>query len=374
MDKAQLKVEMGGRGLGGRDVPRCADAEPDRARILAGDGPKLLGMLDDLAESLRSRHEGDRHRSRQRRPALPRAHPARRQRIPHRPVDSVASSAASPSCIIRRAASPSAAPSRSSAPRAASARPWWPTTSRGPSPQARQTTVIADLDLAFGTAGLDFNQDPPQGIAEAVFSPDRLDDVFLDRLLSKCAEHLTCSRRPPRSTAPTTSSENSLRAIIDIAARPTALHRARRAASVDGMDAPHSCSQPTRSCSSPTPDLANLRNAKKLIDVLRQARPNDRRPRLVINMAGVPKRPEIAAGEFAKALDSELARRHPLRSATLRNRGQQRPDDRRDPAEGQDHRDLPSTSPPDRTGRPESKRASRPVFGPSSTSLQAQKA
>jgi pilus assembly protein CpaE len=30
--------------------------------------------------------------------------------------------------------------------------------------------VVTDLDLAFGTAGLDFNQDPPQGIAEAVFS------------------------------------------------------------------------------------------------------------------------------------------------------------------------------------------------------------
>src|SRR5579863_4946415 len=35
--------------------------------------------------------------------------------------------------------------------------------------------VVTDLDLAFGTAGLDFNQDPPQGIAEAVFSPDRVD-------------------------------------------------------------------------------------------------------------------------------------------------------------------------------------------------------
>src|SRR6478672_760505 len=35
-------------------------------------------------------------------------------------------------------------------------------------------SVVADLDLAFGTAGLDYNQDPPQGIADAVFSPDRI--------------------------------------------------------------------------------------------------------------------------------------------------------------------------------------------------------
>jgi pilus assembly protein CpaE len=47
-----------------------------------------------------------------------------------------------------------------------------------------QPTVVADLDLAFGTAGLDFNQDPPQGIAEAVFAPDRLDANLVDRLLT----------------------------------------------------------------------------------------------------------------------------------------------------------------------------------------------
>src|SRR5690349_1506364 len=51
-------------------------------------------------------------------------------------------------------------------------------------------SVVVDLDLAFGTAGLDYNQDPPQGIADAVFSPDRVDTAFIDRLLSKCADHL----------------------------------------------------------------------------------------------------------------------------------------------------------------------------------------
>src|SRR3954452_2438634 len=32
-------------------------------------------------------------------------------------------------------------------------------------------SVVIDLDLAFGTASLDYNQDPVQGIANAVFSP-----------------------------------------------------------------------------------------------------------------------------------------------------------------------------------------------------------
>src|SRR6202165_4226631 len=57
-------------------------------------------------------------------------------------------------------------------------------------------SVVADLDLAFGTAGLDYNQDPPQGIADAVFSPDRVDSAFVDRLLSKCTDHLSLLAAP----------------------------------------------------------------------------------------------------------------------------------------------------------------------------------
>src|SRR5665213_1275182 len=51
-------------------------------------------------------------------------------------------------------------------------------------------SVVTDLDLAFGTAGLDYNQDRPQGIGDAVFSPDRIDSAFVERLLSKCTDHL----------------------------------------------------------------------------------------------------------------------------------------------------------------------------------------
>ena len=53
------------------------------------------------------------------------------------------------------------------------------------------------------------------------------------------------------------------------------------------------------------PDLANLRNAKNLLDLLKAARPNDRRPYYCLNQVGVPMRPEISAGDFAKALDDQ---------------------------------------------------------------------
>ncbi|HEY2247696.1 MAG TPA: CtpF protein, partial [Bradyrhizobium sp.] len=52
------------------------------------------------------------------------------------------------------------------------------------------------------------------------------------------------------------------------------------------------------------PDLANLRNTKNMFDLLKASRPNDRMPLYCLNQVGIPKRPEINAGEFAKAIES----------------------------------------------------------------------
>jgi pilus assembly protein CpaE len=53
------------------------------------------------------------------------------------------------------------------------------------------------------------------------------------------------------------------------------------------------------------PDLASLRNTKNIFDLLKAARPNDRMPLYCLNQVGIPKRPEINAGEFAKAIESQ---------------------------------------------------------------------
>jgi pilus assembly protein CpaE len=54
-----------------------------------------------------------------------------------------------------------------------------------------------------------------------------------------------------------------------------------------------------------SPDLANLRNAKNIVDMLKAARPNDHRPYYCLNQVGIPKKPEIATSDFAKALEDE---------------------------------------------------------------------
>ena len=166
--------------------------------------------------------------------------------------------------------------------------------------------VVADLDLAFGTAGLDYNQDPPQGIADAVFSPDRIDTNFIDRLLSKCTDHLSLLAAPA-----------TLDRVYDFGAEAfdSILDSLRHSIPCVVLDVPHQWSAWTRRLLIAAddilivaaPDLANLRNTKNLFDMLKGQRPNDRAPLYCLNQVGVPKRPEIKAAEFAKAIESEPA-------------------------------------------------------------------
>ncbi len=165
-------------------------------------------------------------------------------------------------------------------------------------------TVIADFDLAFGTAGLDFNQDPPQGIAEAVFAPERLDANLLDRLLSKCSDRLSILAAPATVDRCYDLPEAAFDGLIDLL---------RASTPYIVLDLPHVWTAWSRRMLAAadeavlvaSPELASLRNAKSLLDVLRAARRNDPAPRLVLNGVGLPKRPEIAPADFAKAVEVE---------------------------------------------------------------------
>jgi pilus assembly protein CpaE len=164
--------------------------------------------------------------------------------------------------------------------------------------------VVTDLDLAFGTAGLDFNQDPPQGIAEAVFSPDRIDTAFVDRLLAKCTDHLSLLAAPATLDRVYDFSADAFDSIFD---------SLRATVPCVVLDVPHQWTGWSKQTLIGAddilivaePDLANLRNTKNLYDLLKASRPNDHLPRYCLNKVGMPKRPEIKAADFAKALEDE---------------------------------------------------------------------
>ncbi|WP_192179217.1 AAA family ATPase [Mesorhizobium amorphae] len=165
----------------------------------------------------------------------------------------------------------------------------------------KSEVVVADLDLAFGTANINFDQDPAQGIAEAVFSPERVDEVYLDRLLAQCAEHLSLLAAPSTLERVYDFDPDAFSQLIDTA---------QRSAPLLVLDVPHVWTGWVKSTLikadeiviTATPELANLRNTKNMVDMLKRLRPNDAPPRLIINQAGVPKRPEIGSSDFAEPL------------------------------------------------------------------------
>jgi pilus assembly protein CpaE len=167
-------------------------------------------------------------------------------------------------------------------------------------------TTIVDLDLPYGTTGLDFNEEPSQGVADALSAPERLDDVLLDRLLVKRGDHLSIF---------------ATQAVIDREYDATAdafesvLEAVRQSTPCVILDVPHVWTPWVKATLIAaddivvvaTPDLASLRNTKNMVELLRQNRPNDTPPRLVLNQVGVAKRPEIPAKDFAETIGLDPA-------------------------------------------------------------------
>ncbi|MEZ5937207.1 MAG: AAA family ATPase [Hyphomonadaceae bacterium] len=170
--------------------------------------------------------------------------------------------------------------------------------------RVKVSATLVDLDLNFGTTGLDFNQDTPATIADALMSPERFDDAVMGRLITRATERLSLF------TAPAT-----LDRTYDLHPETyvEVLERVRESVPFVVLDLPHIWSDWFKSTIMTAdevvvvagPDLASLRNGKNLIDFLKAARSNDAPPRLVLNMVGLPKRPEIPPKDFGQAIGIE---------------------------------------------------------------------
>ena len=166
---------------------------------------------------------------------------------------------------------------------------------------AQRSVILLDLDVEFGTAGLDFNQEPTRTIADALVDADDLDDVKLGRLLIEHSPNLKLLAAPA-----------SLDQTIDIdeASALQLLEAVKRSADIVVADIPHTWSAWVRQCVLQMdeivliagPDLASLRNAKNMYETLVQRRANDTPPKIILNQVGMAKRPEIPMKDFADIL------------------------------------------------------------------------
>ena len=188
----------------------------------------------------------------------------------------------------------------------------------------RQDVLILDMDLPFGTAGLNFNQDPPNGISDALLANDKMDQTMLDRLVSKAANHINLLTAPATLDRTSDFAERDFEQIVEMSQKSTPIVI---------LDLPHVWTAWVRHTLATVdeivivaePDLANLRNAKNLADTIKALRPTESRPSLVVNKVGLPKRPEINPTEFAASIDCRLLGQIPFDAAlfgTAANNGQ----------------------------------------------------
>lgn len=187
-----------------------------------------------------------------------------------------------------------------------------------------QEVLIVDLDLPFGTAGLNFNQDPPNGVADALYAKEKVDSTLLERLMYKTANNIQLLAAPGTLERSYDFSETDFDAILELSQANIPLVI---------LDIPHMWSSWIAHTIATLdeivivaePDLANLRNTKALADKIKQLRPEDDKPKLILNKVGLPKRPEISPTEFASTVDMELIGTVPFEGGlfgTAANNGQ----------------------------------------------------
>ncbi len=168
--------------------------------------------------------------------------------------------------------------------------------------QTNTQASVLDLDFGFGTAGLNFNQDPSVTLGDVLRNLDRVDSNTIDRLLVSCGDKLNLAVAPALLDRTYDFNEGDFDQLLDAV---------RSLVPLVVLDVPHVWSAWSRRTLVASdeliivaaPDLANLRNARNIIDVMRNARPNDQAPKLILNMTNVQKRPEISVEDFSRALE-----------------------------------------------------------------------
>jgi pilus assembly protein CpaE len=154
--------------------------------------------------------------------------------------------------------------------------------------------------------------------------PERPDTALMERLLSKCTDRLSLLAAPATLDQVYDFGADAFDAIFDTL---------RMTTPCIVLDVPHQWSAWTKRALVGAddilivaePDLANMRNAKNMLNVLKASRPNDRPPLYCLNQVGMHKRPEITTREFAKAIESQPIAAIPFDSkmfGTAANNGQ----------------------------------------------------
>lgn len=159
--------------------------------------------------------------------------------------------------------------------------------------------TLVDADLPFGTAALNVNQDPFNGLADILFAQEKPDENMIDRTLCKVSDTLSLL-----------AASSSIEKTFDVSpnAFDDVMDGLRALAPLTVIDLPHQWSgwvqRVVAACDDvivvAEPELASLKNTKQIIEHAARMRVHDRPVSLLLNKINCPKRPEIPVDEFLK--------------------------------------------------------------------------
>ncbi len=161
--------------------------------------------------------------------------------------------------------------------------------------------IVVDLDIPYGTAGLNFNLQPRQTIVDALTQANRLDEAYLEQFLMDVDDNISVLASPAM-----------LGAGLQLSAAPLAamMKFVKRLADFIILDVPHAWEPwiaetllyADELVIMARPDLLNLRNAKNLVEFLGSKRGTDTVTRLVFSQTGAAKKTDLSEKDFKEAI------------------------------------------------------------------------
>ncbi len=162
-------------------------------------------------------------------------------------------------------------------------------------------TILVDLDLTFGTAGLAFNQDPRQPLGEAFSDPERLDATLIERFMTNEDENLQILSTPGTLRQYDEIDDEVVEKTVDLC---------RQMAKLVIVDVPHVWTGWSESVMTGAdeavlvvaPDIANIRDARNLLDFLNGKSGESRATRMIINKSDLAKRTKLLPKDISNTL------------------------------------------------------------------------
>ena len=184
---------------------------------------------------------------------------------------------------------------------------------------------LIDLDLHFGTAGIDYNHEPRFGLRDALQQAlggeGTVDENLLERLFSKESDTLwLLASAPSMVDSSSILTPEALEAVLDGVARMS---------DYVVLDMPHVWSASMFSALLVAdevivvaePSLQGLRNTQLMFEAIGPSKPQGTFLRYVLNNSGLDKNSEIGAKDFSEAVGSSPVLTLPWMPAAFRGAG-----------------------------------------------------